>query len=472
MTQNYESLRQESIQQVSLDPSLWATLPPDFLWGASTSAYQVEGATCEDGRGSSIWDDFSATPGKTHCGETGAIAADHYHRVQEDVTLMAEMGLNAYCFSIAWSRVIPEGKGAINQRGLDFYDRLVDTLLAKGITPVTKLYHWDLPSALQDRGGWLNRDIIHDFADYAEVVARRLGDRVDWWITHNEPWCVSYLGHGIGVHAPGIRDEQLGIIAGHHVLLSHGLAVPRIRAHTHSHAQVGITLDIYALHAADDCPETLKAVEQADAFRNRWFFDPIFKKRYPERLFTDFGFVPPRIQEGDFDIIATPIDFLGTNYYTRWVIRSANPNNKDSNLPYEQVTPVPGASYTQMGWEIYPEGLLEVLERIHREYAPPAILITESGAAFPDCWNGDGIIPDRERMQYLCQHIESVGRAVAKGIPVRGYCAWSLLDNYEWAEGYSKRFGVVYVDFPSQKRIIKSSGQWYASFIASLRQTV
>lgn len=448
------------------------TFPRDFLWGASTSAYQIEGATNEGGRGRSIWDDFSSTPGKTYQGETGDVAIDHYHRVAEDVDLMARLGLNAYCFSLAWPRILPNGTGAINQSGLDFYERLVDTLLAKGIAPVVKLYHWDLPSALHANGGWLNRDTAEIFADYAEIVTRRLGDRVNYWITQNEPWCVSYLGYALGIHAPGMRDMQLGIIAGHHVLLSHGLAVPRIRAHAGPHAQVGISLDCWPIHTIHDHQESREAAEQADAFRNRWFFDPVFKKSYPERLFADYGVKPPPIEAGDFDIIATPIDFLGFNYYSRMVVQHKATNGSANNgTPecYEAVNVIPGSSYTATNWEIYPQGLLEALQRVQRDYAPPAIFITENGAAFHDHLNGDQPIRDPLRKQYLLQHVQKVEQAIAQGVPIRGYFIWSLLDNYEWAEGYSKRFGLVYVDFPTQQRIIKESGQWYASFIQAQR---
>jgi beta-glucosidase len=445
----------------------WLNVPTNFFWGASTSAYQIEGAVSEDGRGSSIWDDFCATPGAILGNETGDVAVDHYHRVKEDIALLKQLGLNSYCFSVSWSRVFPSGRGALNRAGLDFYDRLVDTLLANGITPITKLYHWDLPSVLQQSGGWVNRDTAYAFADYAECVAQRLGDRVGWWLTHNEPWCTSYLGHVLGVHAPGVKDVQLGVYSAHHVLLSHGLAMQRVRANSRPDAQVGITLDYYPVHAYDSSPETQRAVESADAFRNRWFFDPIFKKQYPSQLFTDFGVSPPEVHEGDFELIGAPIDFLGLNYYTRMVVRA--PQGKEGGQAFEQVETLPGATYTGMQWEIYPEGLLEGLERIQREYAPRAILITESGAAFPDCWDGESVVADTERMQYLDQHIQRVGEAIAKGIPIRGYFAWSLLDNFEWAWGYSKRFGIIYVDFSSQKRIIKESGHWYASFIATLR---
>lgn len=449
------------------------SFPHDFLWGASTSAYQIEGATNEGGRGRSIWDDFSATPGKTHQGETGDIAVDHYHRMAEDIDLIADLGLNAYCFSVAWPRILPNGTRAVNQAGLDFYERLVDTLLAKGIAPVIKLYHWDLPSALQAKGGWLNRETAKIFADYAEIVARRLGDRVDYWITQNEPWCVSYLGYAFGVHAPGLCDMQQGIDAGHHVLLSHGLTVPRVREHTGPHAQVGISLDYWPIHVFHDHQEAREIAELAHAFRNRWFFDPVFKGCYPERLFADYNVAPPPIEDGDFDIIAAPIDFLGFNYYSRLVVQSKATNGHASNgarEPFEAISVIPGAAYTETHWEIYPEGLLEALQRVQREYAPPAILITENGAAFPDHWNGNQSIHDPLREQYLLQHIQKVEQAIAQGIPVQGYFAWSLLDNYEWAEGYSKRFGLVYVDFPTQRRIIKGSGHWYASFIRAHRE--
>ncbi len=455
----------ENKSDLLLDLAAEIQLPANFIWGASTSAYQIEGAVHEDGRGASIWDEFAATPGKIYAGETGEIAVDHYHRMAEDVALMKQLGLGAYCFSVAWPRVFPQGRGALNEAGLDFYERLVDTLLAHGITPVAKLYHWDLPAALQRKGGWVNRDTAYAFADYAEAVVRRLGDRVGSWLTHNEPWCTSYLGHVLGVHAPGIQDAQLGVYAAHHVLLSHGLAVPRIRANTPPGTQVGIALDYYPVHPYDSRPETQQAVEEADAFRNRWFFDPIFKKLYPEHLFTSLGVLPPVTKADDFELIGAPIDFLGLNYYTRMVVKS-----KPGGKGYEQVEPLPGSAYTGMDWEIYPDGLLEALERIHRDYAPPAILITESGAAFPDTWDGSSHVNDLERTQYLNQHIQRVRQAVMRGIPVRGYCAWSLLDNYEWAWGYGKRFGIVYVDFPSQKRIIKRSGYWYASLISTLKE--
>lgn len=437
--------------------------PSTFLWGAATSSYQIEGAVNEDGRGQSTWDLFAATPGKTYHGDTGDVAADHYHRMPQDVEMMAQLGIGAYRFSIAWPRILPDGRGKINTRGLDFYDRLVDALLVKGIQPVVTLYHWDLPVALHREGGWLNRDTAHAFADYAEVVARQLGDRVERWITHNEPWCSAYLGYGNGVHAPGLQDMQGAMTAGHHLLLSHGLAVPRLRAHTRADAQIGIALNFTPIYPADDTPETARAAARADAFSNRWFVEPLYRGAYPSHFFEDMGLQSPPIHEGDLALIATPIDFLGVNNYSRAVVR-ANASKPDG---IEFVAPIPNATYTEMNWEVYPQAIGDLLTRLHKEYGVPALLITENGAAFADTVEGDGEVHDTQRIEYLKEHINSVGRVVEQGVPVQGYLVWSLLDNYEWAEGYSKRFGIVYVDYATQQRTIKESGQWYSSFIAS-----
>jgi beta-glucosidase len=448
--------------------------PPDFLWGAATSAYQIEGAAHEDGRAPSVWDRFAAMPGTTYQGETGEVAADHYHHMEDDVALMARLNLNAYRFSLSWPRILPQGTGVVNERGLDFYDRLVDALLARGIRPLATLYHWDLPVTLEDRGGWLNRDTAYAFADYAEVVARRLGDRVQWWLTHNEPWCSAYLGYAVGIHAPGIRDTQLAVNAGHHVLLSHGLSVPRLRAQLSSQAQVGIALDFYPVYAADGRAETMRAVKRADTFRNRWFLDPLFRGRYPDELFSDLGVVPPPAHAGDFSVISTPIDFLGVNYYSRWLVRdfedalTIGEQTAHANS-FEAIERIPGASYTEMGWEIYPDGLANILTRIHGEYAPRALVVTESGAAFNDHLDGNDSIHDQQRIDYLREHIQTVARVMRQGVPIKGYIVWSFLDNFEWSEGYRKRFGLVYVDYPTQRRIIKDSGRWYASFVASQR---
>jgi len=455
-----------------VDTHVTSVFPADFLWGAATASYQIEGAAYEDGRGLSIWDQFAAIPGKVHQGENGDVAADHYHRMPEDVALMAKLGLNAYRFSIAWPRILPQGTGTVNGRGLDFYDRLVDTLLTRDITPFVTLYHWDLPLALHEKGGWLNRDTAFAFADYAEVVARRLGDRIDWWTTLNEPWCSAYLGYDTGAHAPGIRNKQAAYIAAHHLLLAHGLALPRLRAHTWKQVQLGITLNLTPVYAANDHPETRQAVEWADKMSNRWFLDPIFRGSYPEGLFTDAGVAPPLIQDGDLDIIATPIDFLGVNTYSRSLIRARVEENgagDSTTRHYEQVAAPADSLYTEMGWEVYPQALADVLVRVYRDYAPRAIAVTENGAAFADQWDGRDSVSDPLRVQYIREHIQALGQARAQGIPVRGYFVWSLLDNFEWAEGYSKRFGIVYVDYPTQRRIVKDSGRWYAAFITAQR---
>ena len=454
-----------------VDSLVSSVFPADFLWGAATASYQIEGAASEDGRGLSIWDQFAAIPGKVHHGENGDVAADHYHRMPEDVALMAELGLNAYRFSIAWPRILPQGKGTVNGRGLDFYDRLVDALLARGITPLVTLYHWDLPLALHEKGGWLNRETAFAFADYAEVVARQLGDRVDWWVTLNEPWCSAYLGYGTGEHAPGSRKQQSAYIAAHHLLLAHGLALPRLRAHTYLQAQLGITLNLTPVYAANDHPETLHAVELADKMSNRWFLDPIFRGNYPEGLFADAGVASPPIQDGDLDIIATPIDLLGVNNYSRSLIRARVEESGGGDTQtwgYEHVAA--NSSYTEMGWEVYPQALTDVLVRVHRDYAPCAMAVTENGAAFADQWDGRDHISDPQRVHYIREHLQALGRARAQGVPVQGYFVWSLLDNFEWAQGYSKRFGIVYVDYPTQRRIIKDSGHWYAAFIAAQRR--
>lgn len=455
--------------QTSAGSGVDAHFPADFFWGVATSSYQIEGAAHEDGKGLSIWDQFAATPGKTYAGQTGEIADDHYHRMPEDVALMAELGINAYRFSLAWPRILPEGRGQVNTAGLDFYDRLVDSLLARNIRPFATLYHWDLPLELHLKGGWLNRDTAEAFAEYAEIVARRLGDRVQHWITLNELWCSAYLGYGNGLHAPGIQDAQLAVVAGHHLLVAHGLAMPRLRANLRPGAQLGITLNFTPVYAANEDPETLRGVERADAFSNRWFADPIFRGSYPPDLFADIGVLPPPIKDGDFECISAPIDFLGVNYYSRSLLRARTNTHEVSNEEdrYEYISPVPGSIYTETGWEVYPDGLTDLLCRLHRDYAPPAMLVTENGAAFQDHWDGDGSVSDPLRTHYLQQHITAIGKAREQGVPLQGYFVWSLLDNYEWHDGYSKRFGIVYIDYATQRRILKDSARWYASFLAS-----
>lgn len=446
---------------------LVAALPADFLWGSATSSYQIEGAIHEDGRGPSIWDEFCATPGKVYQGETGAVADDHYHKMPEDVALLARLGLNAYRFSIAWPRILPEGRGTINAVGLDFYDRLVDTLLSHHIKPFVTLYHWDLPLTLEQQGGWRSRETAYAFADYAEIVARKLGDRVQGWITLNEPWCSAYLGYGNGVHAPGIQDRQAAIDAAHHLLLAHGLAVPRLRASLSASTQVGITLNLSPVYPANERPETLRDVALADAFSNRWFLDPLYHSSYPEGFFGAMKVNPPPIQDGDMQIIAAPTDFLGINNYSRAVIdglpAAPTPDTCQSQAP------VPGACYTEMAWEVYPRGLHDLLLRLHHDYHIPALYITENGAAFADEWDGGEYVHDPRRVEYYHNYIQAALQAREEGVPLRGYFAWSLMDNFEWAEGYSKRFGIIYVDYPTQRRIIKDSGLWYAEQIKKFR---
>ena len=333
------------------------------------SSYQIEGATHEDGRAESIWDRYAATPGKIFDGETGDIAADHYHRMEQDVALMAELGLGAYRFSIAWPRILPQGRGAVNEPGLDFYDRLVDTLLCHNIVPVATLYHWDLPVTLEDEGGWPNRATADAFADYAEVVARRLGDRVDWWTTLNEPWCSAYLGYYRGEHAPGLHDLSKGIAAAHHLLLAHGLAAPRIRAHTKPTAKLGITINFSPVYPADDSPETQQELAREDKVANRWFVEPVMKGVYPEGLFEVLGAEPP-IHEGDLATIAAPVDFLGVNYYTRFLVSNPEKMAELPTKPWEDGARVSGADYTEMNWEVFPQGMTDLLVRLRRDYGP------------------------------------------------------------------------------------------------------
>ena len=444
--------------------------PADFLWGIGTSAYQIEGAVDEDGRGASIWDEFSRLPGAIERGEMATLAADHYHRWREDVSLLATLGVRAYRFSLAWPRVLPEGIGEVNAPGLDFYDRLVDALLAHGITPLVTLHHWDLPAALQRRGGWLSRECADAFADFAEVVARRLGDRVEWWVTHNEPWCVAYLGHALGAHAPGIADMQAAVTAGHHLLLAHGFAVERLRASLGSRARLGITLNLTPIYAADEEAETQEQVRAADLLHNQWFLRPLFEGRYAPDLFSSLGVDEPPILDGDMERIAAPLDFLGVNYYERQVFRTPTlpataRANQQVGRHAQQVVPVPGASYTEMGWEIYPQGLEDLLDQVYTTYHPRALLVTENGAAFSEADAQTREIHDEQRIAYLRDHIQAVSRARQRGIPVRGYFAWTLLDNFEWTSGYRLRFGLVAVDPQTLERRIKASGRWYASFI-------
>jgi beta-glucosidase len=436
------------------------TFPPEFLWGAATASYQIEGATREDGRGESIWDRFAATPGKVRSGDSGEIACDFYHRYREDVALMRELGLDAFRFSIAWPRVLPEGRGRVNQAGLDFYDRLVDELLAHEIEPFATLFHWDLPQALEDAGGWPTRAIAEAFVEYADVVVGRLGDRVRRWITHNEPWVHAWIGHAWGHHAPGRTSETDAVAAAHHLLLSHGWAVDAIRR-TAPDAQVGVSLNLAHAYPASDRPEDEAAAWQVDGEGNRWFLDPVFRGSYPADLLARNEIVAPFVRDGDLEAISAPIDFVGVNNYFRFVV--------SAGLDAPQIVRDPEAEHTDMGWEVYPDGLRRLLVRVSEEYSPAAIYVTENGAAFGDVRGHDGRVHDPERTAYLDSHIDAVGRALADGAPVSGYFVWSLLDNFEWAYGYSKRFGIVYVDYPTLERVPKDSFYWYRDFIASRR---
>lgn len=438
--------------------------PDGFLWGTATSAYQIEGAVAEDGRGPSIWDTFSHTPGKTYQGHTGDVAADHYHRWRQDVDLMRELGLRAYRFSVSWPRVFPEGIGALNPKGLDFYERLVEALLTEGIEPVLTLFHWDLPQTLQDRGGWPNRDTARYFADYAAAVADRLGDRVRYWITHNEPFVAAAVGHLTGEHAPGLQDPVAALRAAHHLLLSHGLAVEALRARLPATARLGITLNLSPVHPATDSEQDRLAALRYDGVLNRMVLDPLLLGRYPEDILAAFGPLFDAPQPNDLAKIAAPIDFLGVNYYSRSVVRH---DPQALLLEVSSIQPK-GSEYSQM-WEIYPTGMYELLTRIWSDYgkARPALrlLVTENGVPVADAPDLDGRVRDYRRINYLRDHIVQVHRALSQGVPVDGYFVWSLLDNFEWAHGYRMRFGLVYVDFDTQERIIKDSGYWYAGVI-------
>jgi beta-glucosidase len=439
-----------------------SSFPSDFLWGAATASYQIEGAAHEDGRGESVWDRFCATPGKVRNGDSGEQACDFYHRYPQDVVLMRELGIDAFRFSIAWPRVLPTGRGPINQAGLDFYDRLVDELLAHEIEPFATLFHWDTPQALEDLGGWPARGTAEAFAEYTEVVARRLGDRVRHWITHNEPWVHAWIGHSWGQHAPGRTSEADAVAAAHHLLLSHGWAVDVIRAIAPD-AQVGITLNLAQAYPASESPEDEAAAWQVDGEANRWFLDPLFKAAYPPDLLERNDLAVPVLQNGDLATIATPLDFLGVNNYFRFVVSDGvdGPRmERDSD-----------AQHTDMGWEVYPDGLHRLLVRVAKDYGPQAIYVTENGAAFGDVRGHDGQVHDPERTAYLQSHIDAVSRAIVDGAPVKGYFVWSLLDNFEWAHGYSKRFGIVYVDYPTLERVPKDSFHWYRDFIATRART-
>ncbi len=436
--------------------------PDDFLWGTATSAYQVEGSPLADGAGPSIWQRFAHTPGLVRDGATGDVACDHYRRYRDDVALMRSLGTNAYRFSIAWSRVMPEGRGMVNAAGLDFYDRLVDALLGSGIEPMVTLYHWDLPAALDDRGGWLNPEVARWFAEYAAVVFRKLDGRVKMWATLNEPWVITDGGYLCGVLAPGHRNRFEAPIASHQLLRAHAEAVKAYRAE--GRHRIGIVVNLEPKYPASDDPGDRAATTRADAYMNRQYLDPLFLGRYPEELREVFGEAWPRWPADDLALVRQPIDFLGVNYYTRSVTRF------DPHAWLLQAAPVvqPRATYTETGWEVCAPALTDTLLWVKERYGNPPLYVTENGAAFfdPPALEGD-CLPDPLRVDYLRKHITAVHAAIEQGADVRGYFVWSLLDNFEWSHGYSKRFGIVHVDFQTQQRTPKDSARFYARVIAS-----
>jgi beta-glucosidase len=429
--------------------------PEGFLWGTATAAYQIEGAHDTGGKGPSIWDTFSHTPGKVFESQTGDVACDHYHRYRDDVALMADLGLNAYRFSVSWPRVLPAGDGAPNPAGLDFYSRLADALLERRIRPFITLYHWDLPQACEERGGWGVRATADAFGDYAALMGRTLGDRVKDWITLNEPLASTVAGYIFGIHAPGKIDPQLAFQVSHHLNLAHGAAVRALRA-TVPEARVGITHVSLPVYPASDSDADRAAAHRFDGFTNRWYWDPTLKGTYPADITERLGPFAPKIEPGDLERISPSLDFFGHNSYTRAIVK----DDPESMLTGVTQLPAPEPR-TEMGWEVYPEHLYDSLTRIARDYGAPEIYITENGAAFADELV-DGRVDDPERVEYLRTHLTAAHRAIQDGVRLRGYFCWSLLDNFEWSFGYSKRFGIVYVDYPTQRRIVKASGRFLA----------
>ncbi len=440
--------------------SLAGRFPPGFVWGAAASAYQIEGSVAVDGRGPSIWDTFSHTPGRTFQGETGDVACDHYARMDADLDLMRAMHLGAYRFSVAWPRVQPTGSGPANGAGLDFYDRLVDGLLERGIDPWLTLYHWDLPQPLEDRGGWPEREVVARFGEYTRLVVDRLGDRIRHWITLNEPYVFTFIGYGDGRHAPGRRDWPAALLAAHHAHLAHREAVAAIRAGV-ADADVGITLNLYPTEPATESAGDVVAARLNDGMQNRWWLDPVFGRGYPRDMIAAFGPLLRGVDARELDEGAPLLDFLGVNYYSR-ARMMAPTEQRPAVWPLQMVSAPPTLPLTAMGWEVDPDGLRRILGRVTHDYDPKALAITENGAAFADVVSPDGSVVDADRLAYFQGHVAAAAAAIDEGAPLRAYFAWSLLDNYEWAEGYAKRFGIVHVDFDTQVRTVKASGQWYA----------
>ncbi|MBB5081745.1 GH1 family beta-glucosidase [Nonomuraea endophytica] len=442
-----------------------AALPADFAWGVATSAYQIEGAVAEGGRSPSIWDTFSHTPGAIDNGDTGDVACDHYHRWPGDIALMKELGVTAYRFSIAWSRVMPDGGGSVNHEGLDFYSRLVDALLEAGITPNVTLYHWDLPQTLQDRGGWPARDTAGHFADYAAVVAGALGDRVHQWATINEPLCCAWIGHLEGRMAPGDTDITAAVRASYHLLLAHGHAVQAVRQAA-PYAEIGIVNNLSTIEPATPSEADAAAAVRVDGHVNRWWLDPIHGRGFPADMIEVYGVALPE-RPGDHAVLAEPLDWLGLNYYFPSAV-TADPSGPP---PFAREVRRADVPRTGMDWEVDAGGLETLLLRLTGEYGARRIHVTENGSAYPDTVGPDGSVDDIQRADYLLRHLEACARAVRRGAPLAGYYAWSLLDNFEWAYGYDKRFGLVHVDYATQRRTIKKSGRCYADIIRTHQMT-
>jgi beta-glucosidase len=433
--------------------------PAQFQWGVATSAYQIEGAADEHGRGASIWDVFCSEPGRIGDGSSGASACDHYHRLETDLDLIQSLNVGAYRFSVSWPRVQPLGQGNWNESGFAFYHRLVEGLLSRGIAPHMTLYHWDLPQALQDHGGWFNRDAVHRFADYAAECARRFGDRVASFVTLNEPWVVAHLGHETGVFAPGLKNRGVAVQVSHHLLLAHGLGLQAMRAEG-TRAPLGIVLNLSPIHPASNSDDDQAKAKLADGLLVRWYMDPLMRGSYPEDVLLHLEADGPKVRAGDMQTIRQPLDLLGINYYTRGVAAAAIDGAARGR----------GVEVTDMGWEVYPSGLSELLLRLNTDYVLPPVFITENGAAYVDQLI-DGKVIDSERIRYLASHISALADAMCQGVEVRGYFAWSLMDNFEWASGYSKRFGLVFVDFATHERVLKESGRWYRDFLGAWRDT-
>ena len=459
------------MHKISLNDVLASILfPKDFVWGVATSAYQIEGAAQQDGRGPSIWDTFAHTPGTIQDHSSGDVACDHYARLEQDLDLLQQLGVPAYRFSVSWPRVQPLGQGAWNEAGLAFYERLIDGLQQRGIAAHLTLYHWDLPQALQDQGGWGVRSTAQHFAAYAKVIAERFGARLTSIATLNEPWVVATLGHEAGIFAPGLKERKLAMQVSHHLLLAHGLALQAMREVASRHGggpRLGIVLNQAPVHAATDSAADRARAQLEDGLLVRWYMDPLLRAGYPQDVLAHLGLDAPQVEEGDMALISAPLDFLGVNYYTRSMASAgATPTGTGSSSAASGVAaPSTSLGVTAMGWEVYPAGLTELLRRLARDYRLPPLYITENGAAYEDQVQG-ARVHDAERTRYLQMHVAALHDAIVAGVDVRGYFAWSLFDNFEWAFGYSKRFGLVYVDFATQQRIVKDSALWYRGFIA------